>query len=69
MITGATSVEQVDENLKACEVKHLLTKAVMGEIEEAITGGEEGKQFKVVADPGMRAMRTRKLSLGAMAKL
>lgn len=39
VITGATSVAQVKENMKAIEVKERLTPVVMGQIEQVLTGG------------------------------
>jgi aryl-alcohol dehydrogenase-like predicted oxidoreductase len=66
VITGATSVAQVEENLAACKVKHLLTPNVMREIETAI-----GKRYepKMTAIQRQMSYRTRKLSKGALSKL
>ena len=66
VITGATSVAQVEENLAACKVKHLLTPDVMREIETAI-----GKRYepKMTAIQRQMSYRTRKLSKGALSKL
>jgi voltage-dependent potassium channel beta subunit len=66
VITGATSVAQVEENLAACEVKHLLTNEIMKEIENAI-----GKAYKPKLSNVTKQMsyRTRKLSSGALSKL
>jgi len=66
VITGATSVAQVEENLIACKLKHRLTLEVMKEIENVI-----GKEYKPKFTPIQRQMkyRTRKMSAGAMSKL
>lgn len=39
VITGATSVAQVKENMKAVEVKERLTPVVIGQIEQVLTSG------------------------------
>lgn len=67
VITGASSVDQVDENLKALEVVDKLTPDVMAEIDTAL-----GSTFVAVDDPVTKQMMTYrlgKLSDGALAKL
>ena len=66
VITGATSVAQVHDNLKACEIKHLLTPTVMQEIESAI-----GRQYAPALSNVDKQMnyRLRKLTDGAKSKL
>ena len=66
VITGATSVQQVTENLQACNFKHQLTAEIMQEIENAL-----GKEWKPRHSPVaiQMAYRTRKLSPGALSKL
>lgn len=66
VITGATTVEQVDENLRACEVKAKLTPEVMQEIEKAM-GKEYIPQNSQVEK--QMAYRMRRLSPGAISKL
>lgn len=67
VITGATSIDQVDENLKACDVIDLLTPDVMKEIDKAI-----GKEYVAIDDPvalQVNSMRLPKLSAGTLSKL
>ena len=76
VITGATSVAQVEENLVAVEVVERLTPEIMRRIDEVIEGGgggggEEGGGYVAKEHPVTRQMayRLRKLSPGALAKL
>merc|ERR1712216_555359 len=66
VITGATTVDQVDENLKACEVKAKLTPEVTKEVEDAI-----GPEYAPKAHQIEKQMsyRLKGLSAGAISKL
>ena len=66
VITGATNVTQVQENLVACTVKHQLTPDVMKEIETTLNKSYKPKLSNV--DRQMQ-YRTMKLSKGAKSKL
>lgn len=69
VMTGATDPEQVDEQLLALEVVNRLTAQVMSEIDIAL--GEEAlsQATKIPSGEPMRAMRTSRLSKGALSKL
>jgi len=67
VLTGATTVAQVKENLKACAVKKMLNDEIMREIENAI-----GKRYQPRRSPTERQVanyRLRKFSKGALSKL
>ena len=67
VITGATSVQQVKENLRACSVKRELTTEIMREIEEAIGRAYLPKSLPWSAQ--VNGLRLRGLSQGALSKL
>ena len=65
VITGATSVAQVHENLKACDVVGKLTPAVVARVEKAM--GDYAPQRDKISKE--MEYRLRPLSTGALSKL